>query len=197
MTGRDEAEPATLHRLEELRCPGAVAKRHAQLPDRSAQDRLGDDRVRPDGVQQFLLRDEHAGALGQVTQHRPGIRSQRDGFAVPQKEPCAEIHAKRPEDNRGVLTDDPRRYTRAFLLDGSVAMSERGRWSGESGAPSWQPSPASRNSCHAATTAPYIADDRPAASVVSCSPSTRDVSAASTSAQPTARSPCTISVCQM
>src|SRR5262245_55419115 len=46
-------------------------------------------------------------------------------------------------------------------------MSERGRWSGESGAPSLQPSPASRNSCHAATTAPYITDGRAAASVVS------------------------------
>src|SRR5262245_44525655 len=110
-----------------MRCPGAVAERYAQLPDRFAQDGLVDYRVGPDGVQQFLLRDEHAWTLGQVTQHRPGFRPQRNGFAAMQQEPCAEIQPKGPEDHRRRSVHRRPPLIHACVLAGYIRRRERAR----------------------------------------------------------------------
>ena len=70
----DEPEAASLDRLDEAGRPGAVAEGDAQFADGLAHRRLGDRNARSRPRRRGHLGDQHARALGEIAQHRPGLR---------------------------------------------------------------------------------------------------------------------------
>ena len=86
--------------LDETRHTSIVAQRHAQFTDRLVQRIGGHGRVRPERVEQLVSGHEHAGTLGEVKQHRPGLRPQRHHRGAAQEATAAQVDAKGGERDR-------------------------------------------------------------------------------------------------
>ena len=80
---RDEAVPATRDRLDELRRPGIVAQRLAQLGDGLGQRVVGDVGAGPQRVEQLLFRDQRTRVVEQMQQEVEELRRQLDDGVVP------------------------------------------------------------------------------------------------------------------
>jgi hypothetical protein len=93
----DEAKAAAMNRLDEGRRLGVVAQRDAQLADRLRQRVRRDCDVTPDGVQQLVFRDEHAGTLDEVEEDRPRLRPQWYSDASPGELAPTQIEAESSE----------------------------------------------------------------------------------------------------
>ena len=80
---------------------GRIAEGLSDLADAHLQHGVADDRCWPHRLQQRLLRDELAGALGEALQHREGLRREADRFrATP---PEAGVGHVETERRRSVL----------------------------------------------------------------------------------------------
>ena len=82
---RDESIAAPVRRLDETGGLRVVAERPAHVANRAFQHGLTHEDVRPDGVEELLLRDEASGARGEVLEQREGLGRERDGRAAAQQ----------------------------------------------------------------------------------------------------------------
>ena len=126
----DETVAAPMRGLDEPRRLGVVAKRLAQLPDAVLQNGIGDERSRPHGVEQLLLRHELPGVFDQMREHRKSFGPERDllqappelAFLVSRRNPpkvtswpCC-ITKTSPQHDRRVMTAGCRaRYSRLAM----------------------------------------------------------------------------------
>src|SRR5262245_20811806 len=79
---RNEAEPAAMDGFDVLGRARVVAERRAQLANRVGQRSFRNDRIGPDGIQQFVLGDELAGPRYEVAKHVPGAWAQMNCLSV-------------------------------------------------------------------------------------------------------------------
>ena len=99
---RDEAIPAPRYRFDVARPFGVVDQRCAQFADGRLEDRLADEAMAPDAIEQRVLRDErsrrarqraqHGKRLGRERHRLPGARQARVGFVEVER---AEAQPKR------------------------------------------------------------------------------------------------------
>ena len=86
-----------------------VSQRPPQLADRLRQRVVRHDDIAPDGRVQLFLRDQRAGALGQIAQQRPRLRTQFHravpARGAPHADPIgrAETRSRRLPEGRAVL----------------------------------------------------------------------------------------------
>jgi hypothetical protein len=94
---RNESISAPRDRLDELRAPGIVAERLAQLGDRLSQCVLGDVCVRPQRIEQLLFRDQLAGIVEQMEQEVEELWRQLDDGVVSKNAIASTIGEERSE----------------------------------------------------------------------------------------------------
>src|SRR5262249_32829540 len=73
---------AAPQRLDEARGPRVVVERLPDLKDADLQDGIADETIRPDGVEQFLLPHQPAGAVDQIAQDRVSLWSEADALLL-------------------------------------------------------------------------------------------------------------------
>jgi hypothetical protein len=86
------------------RLVGAVAQRPAQLEHVRAQNLRLDECIRPEGIEQFVVRDEAAGMLDEVAQHGKGPGCEGDLLASPPQTLIRRIEPKRPKLQHAPVT---------------------------------------------------------------------------------------------
>jgi hypothetical protein len=93
--GRDEAEAASMHRLDEARMAHVVVQGIPDLADRLRERRLRDGDPAPHGVEELFLGDEDARPLREIAEHTPGLGPQRDGGLSGAEESGVEVESVR------------------------------------------------------------------------------------------------------
>jgi hypothetical protein len=94
---RHEAVAAAMMRLEVPRGAGIVAEGIADLLHTDLDRSLLDDHVAPDGGEELLLRDQHAGVLDEMAQDGVGLGAEPHPRRSAVKGGGARVEAKRAE----------------------------------------------------------------------------------------------------
>ena len=94
----DEAKSPPVGGFDEARIARIVAENPAQLSDRLRQRVFHNCGVLPDLAVEVRFGHQATGALDQVAEHVPRLRSQRDCSTLMPQPLTGDIHAKRPED---------------------------------------------------------------------------------------------------
>ncbi len=71
-----------MNRRDETRIAGVVAERLAELPYGHVENRVRDERVRPDGVEQLAFGDDLLGPIHQASKHQERLRPHGRALAV-------------------------------------------------------------------------------------------------------------------
>ena len=105
---------------------GVVTQRQAQLADGLGQRVRRHGNVGPHGVQQILAAHQHARAIGQIEQDRPGFRPQRDCLARACEASAAAIDAEIEEVDRARIARRRRSlHIHRFPRSGQTTLNER------------------------------------------------------------------------
>jgi hypothetical protein len=98
----DEAVATPVRGLDEARCPGVVPEGATDLEDRVLRQPPADMDAGPDGRQQLVGRHQPSGMLGEIAQHREGLRPEADRSRSTQQLLAREVEREGREDERRV-----------------------------------------------------------------------------------------------
>src|SRR5450759_1546626 len=79
---RNQAVSALRYGLDDARLFGIIFEDASQLRDRSLENVVGNERLRPDGLKQFLFGDGFSGVFSQAYQNPHRLQRETHGGAV-------------------------------------------------------------------------------------------------------------------